>query len=50
MIFQYSWQAVLAKKKTQTRRVATAKDSAVYAHDNHKEIEAVVSNGRTKWP
>ena len=49
MIFQYSWQVVLAKKKTQTRRLMAAKDSAVYAHDNHKEIEAVVSNGRTKW-
>jgi hypothetical protein len=49
MIFQYSWQAVLAKKKTQTRRIIAAQDSAVYTQDKHNWIEAVVANGRVKW-
>ena len=49
MIFQYSWEAVLAKNKTQTRRIVAAKDSPIYTQGNHKTIKAVVANGRVKW-
>jgi len=47
MIFQYSWQAVLNKQKTQTRRTISGNDSPV--HDQHKQITAVMNNGRLKW-
>jgi hypothetical protein len=47
MIFQYTFQDVLAEKKTQTRRLIKADDAAVRGRYN--KIEAVTINGRLKW-
>lgn len=47
MLFQYTYQAILDGRKTQTRRVRKASDQAVYSSDG--KIEAVLVNGREKW-
>lgn len=47
MFFQYTLQAVLTGRKTQTRRVVKQGDAAVYDVDGG--IQAIKQNGRTKY-
>lgn len=47
MLFQYTYQAILDGRKTQTRRVRKDGDQPVYGKDG--KIEAVLVNGREKW-
>ena len=47
MIFQYTLDALLSGRKTQTRRVVKPNESAVQAADG--TITAVKVSGRTKW-
>lgn len=47
MLFQHTLSAVLSRKKTQTRRLIGATDTAVHAEDG--SIQAVLVNGREKW-
>lgn len=47
MLFQYTYQAILDGRKTQTRRVRKPSDQPVY--DDDGKIEAVLVNGREKW-
>jgi hypothetical protein len=47
MIFQYTYEQVLAGKKTETRRRISPGDEPVY--DDKGVIVAVTMNGRKKW-
>lgn len=47
MIFQYTWQQVVAGAKTATRRLIREADAAVYGPAG--DIVAVTHNGRVKW-
>jgi hypothetical protein len=47
MLFQYTYEAILEGRKTQTRRVRHSSDQAV--EDEHGDIIAVLVNGREKW-
>ena len=47
MLFQYTYEAILDGRKTQTRRVRHSTDQAV--NDEHGDLIAVLVNGREKW-
>lgn len=47
MIFQYTWEQVIAGKKTQTRRIV--KPNEVARYDDSGRIHQVLSKGRVKW-
>jgi hypothetical protein len=47
VIYQYTWAKVIARQKTQTRRIVKPNESAIRGRYN--KITSVVSGGRTKW-
>jgi hypothetical protein len=56
MIFQYSYEKVLAAEKTQTRRIVKPEETAIYHHSqmstpcgSDDRIVTVKSGSRVKW-
>jgi hypothetical protein len=47
VIYQYTWDKVIAGQKTQTRRIIKPKETAIRGRYN--QITRVMSGSRTKW-
>jgi hypothetical protein len=47
VIYQYTWDKVIARQKTQTRRIVKPNESAIRGRYN--KITSVMSGDRTKW-
>ncbi len=47
MLFQYTFEDVLNRSKTQTRRIAKPEDTTRTVNDG--TVQAVLRNGRTMW-
>ena len=47
MIYQYTWAKVIARQKTQTRRIVKPNESVIRGRYN--KITSVMNGSRTKW-